>query len=209
MEYLIQCLSGLFGGIIIGIFPLWWWFSADIMCFSVSLKSQVPKWMEEIAKHHPFLIYFYEDLYYKSYYRTLLRMITIVYILGFLIFSFLYPIIGASLTINILNKAGFDFGLLLMWLLPSYFVRRYLRQRKDSNKNEIKDNKASLKSKDEGTKKLAPFMMRLGFITSFIGCCLLGIWVTNMQNKEWLFTGLVFLIVGISLMILRRPRKII
>jgi|WetSurMetagenome_2_1015567.scaffolds.fasta_scaffold319198_2 hypothetical protein len=197
MDYLSEFLNGLFIGLIAGIFPLWWWFSADIMYFSVTLKKTTPKWMGAVAHHHPFLIYFYENLYYKPFYQITLRILTIVYIVCFIIFSLCFPIKGAPYIINFLNKAGFDLGLLLVWLLPSFFVRRYLKRRTIVNIDKTV-NKPNIKSIVQTPQNPPPFG-RLGFILSFLGLLLLMTWLVNLNIIILLVSGVVFLSSGLFL----------
>jgi hypothetical protein len=131
MYYLHEWLNGWMFAFFIGIFPAWWWFSADIICFSTSHNKIIPKWMKLIAKYQIPIVYFYPELNNKPFFPKVLRICTCVWVSVFLVLTHIsFIVIPKAPFIDIvIIETSSSLGLLAFWLLPSYFLRRYLRRR--------------------------------------------------------------------------------
>ena len=93
--------------------------------------KQVPQWMMSGAMNNPGLGLFYMMLFQKKYYLTMIQVLAVCWVVVSLAFeqyaAFVsYPRNGIYKIMEM--EAGMLPFLLLTWLLPAYFLKRYLQK---------------------------------------------------------------------------------
>jgi hypothetical protein len=124
-EWLKWCI----GGVILGIFPLWWWCSEMILEATLNKNKKVPSLLIFLVKNGPGPGIFHELLYRKSYYLLLFRGLTIIGLIGasiFIQYYAWYNYVNHDFDYFLNLETGFFLFFLLTALVPSYFLKRYL-----------------------------------------------------------------------------------
>jgi small-conductance mechanosensitive channel len=120
-------------GIIFGFFPAWWSRTAVIIKAVMDKRKGIPKWLNDNAWPNPYttklIIRFMPDKFYPIFYRMLPVVWVVACLSGFVYLARIDIIKGIPFE-KLLVEATLPVFLILTWLLPPYFLRRYIRNLK-------------------------------------------------------------------------------
>jgi hypothetical protein len=118
-------------GILSGLFPAWWFCSALIMQNYKFNQQPTPKLLLDIARNNPGFGVFQIIFDKTTYYPSILRISAIVWIILFLTgyhFLALTDYAKDNFMQIIAIETSFPILILVTWLLPSWFMKRYLKR---------------------------------------------------------------------------------
>ena len=126
----------MFYGVLFGIFPSWWLASAIVIHNNFAENKTLPNWLKSLAFSNPFVGLFSFVLLKWRYYSTALRILSIAYVCIFV--TVVQWAISSDYSRGLALSGEFPLAeiiplsLLVTWLTPSYFVRRYLSRQPSS-----------------------------------------------------------------------------
>ena len=131
---------GVWIGILFGVLPAWWSYSAIIIQTVIFERKIIPQWMIKIVFPNPFTEKYFLSIAPKKLYLAFLRFGPVVWVAMCLIgYHYIALVDYARRIISeiVLIETSFPVFLLLTWLLPVYILRQYVRRLKsdESTKN--------------------------------------------------------------------------